>query len=310
MKAEPIILKESPFPRLPLDEWRATKDTLHLFLQIVGKIRLGMHPRINHWWHVPLYVSSRGLTTRAIPFHQGNFEIEFDLLKHRLRITTSEGTSRKFKLKDGLTVSDFHRKLFENLKELGINPQIRAVPYEGPSTIPFAEDTERGSYDKKAIRRFYQSLVLIDDIFEQFRGRFVGKSTPVHVFWHSFDIALTRFSGRAAPIRDGAGIVEREAYSHEVISFGFWWGDDKIPAPAFYSYVVPEPVGLAEEALEPEIAHWQASGAGHLALLMYDDAVNTEDPRATILQFLESSYRVEARAAGWDIESLELKPLK
>jgi hypothetical protein len=259
---------------------------------------------------VPLYVSSRGLTTRAIPFHQGNFEIEFDFLKHRLRITTSEGTQRKFKLKNGLSVADFYRKLFRDLSELGINPQIKATPYEGPSSTPFPENTEHNSYDKKAVRKFFQSLVLIDDVFEEFRGRFIGKSTPVHIFWHSFDIALTRFSGRTAPIREGANVVEREAYSHEVISFGFWWGDDNIPAPAFYSYVVPEPVGLANEPLSPEIARWQESGAGHLALMMYEDAIASDNPRETILEFLESAYQTEARMAGWDTANFELKPLK
>ena len=295
---------------MPLDEWRPTKNTLHLYLQIVGKIRLGMHPRMNHWWHVPLYVNARGLTTGPIPVHNGNFEIEFDFVKHRLRIVTSEGTGRKFKLKDGLSVADFYKKLFKNLHELGIDPHIKALPYEAPSSKPFAEDEENSSYDKKAIERFYRSLVLINDILWEFRGRFTGKSTPVHVFWHSFDIALTRFSGKPAPVRAGAGMVEREAYSHEVISFGFWWGDDRIPAPAFYSYVVPEPPRLAEQSLTPAIAHWQESGGGHLALLMYEDAIATADPRETILEFLESAYVTEAKMAGWDVADFTLKPLK
>jgi hypothetical protein len=313
MNAEPVLAKENKetvFPELPLEEWRPTKNTLHLYLQIVGKIRLAMHPRLNHWWHVPLYVSSRGLTTRAIPYRRGNFEIEFDFVKHRLRISTSDGEKRDFKLKDGLSVAKFYRKLFKDLHKLGIDPEIRAVPYEAPSTTPFPDDEENNSYDKKAIERFYRSLVLIDDIFEEFRGRFIGKSTPVHVFWHSFDIALTRFSGRPAPVRDGAGMVEREAYSHEVVSFGFWWGDDRIPAPAFYSYVVPEPPGLANERLTPEVARWQESGGGHLALLMYEDAIATEDPRETILEFLESAYQTEAKMAGWDVDAFALKSLK
>jgi len=309
MKAEAIAAKESIFPSLPLDEWRPTKNTLHLFLQIVGKIRLTMHPRINHWWHVPFYVSSRGLTTGSIPVKNGNFEIEFDFVKHKLRITTSEGSKRNFKLKDGLSVAEFYKKLFKDLQELGIDPKIKAVPYEAASTTPFPDDKENDSYDKKAIDRFYRSLVLINDIFWEFRGRFTGKSTPVHVFWHSFDIALTRFSGRPAPVREGAGLVEREAYSQEVVSFGFWWGDDRIPAPAFYSYVVPEPPGLADQHLVPEIAHWQESGGGHLALLMYDDAVATENPRETILEFLENAYQIEAKAAGWDVTNFALKPL-
>ena len=276
------------FPEMPLDAWRPTKNTLHLYAQIVGKIRLAMHPRLNHWWHVPLYVSPRGLTTRTIPYQGGNFEIEFDFREHELKIYTSDGRVEDFALFDGLTVADFHSSLFSNLAKLGIEPTIRAIPYEAPSTTPFAENIENKSYDKKYVERFHQILVAVDDILQEFRGRFIGKSTPVHMFWHSFDIALTRFSGKPAPIRNGANRVEREAYSHEVISFGFWFGDDKtVPAPAFYSYTVPEPAGLADEPLTPASANWADSNGAHLALLMYDDARATDDPRATVLEFLE-----------------------
>lgn len=290
------------FPDIPLEAWRPTKDTLHLYCQIVGKIRLAMHPRINHWWHVPLYVSPRGLTTRTIPFKSGNFEIEFDFNDHRLEIRTSDGRHEDFALFDGLSVADFYKSLFQNLEKLGIEPEIRAVPYEAPSTTPFAEDNENKSYDKEYVERFHRTLVVVDDILEEFRGRFVGKSTPVHMFWHSFDLALTRFSGKRVPPREGAGLVEREAYSHEVISFGFWFGDDKVPAPAFYSYVAPEPEGLAEEPLSPASAQWAESNGAHLALLMYEAVRTTKDPRATALEFLESAYQAGARRAGWDVE--------
>lgn len=232
------------FPEIPLENWRATKDTLHLYLQIIGKIRLRMHPRVNHWWHVPLYVSPRGLSTRTIPHDGGNFEIEFDFCEHNLNIRTSDGRYEDFALFDGLAVADFYASVFANLAKLGITPEIKAVPYEAPSKTPFAEDTENRSYDKEYVERFHRVLVAVDDVFEEFRGRFTGKSTPVHVFWHSFDLALTRFSGRPAKPREGAGMVESEAYSHEVISFGFWFGDDNVPAPAFYSYTAPEPAGL------------------------------------------------------------------
>jgi hypothetical protein len=302
-------MKEEFFPPLPLDEWRATKDMLHLYCQIVGKVRLAMHPRINHWWHVPLYVSPRGLTTRSIPLGFNNFEIEFDLQKHKLRIATGTGEKRKFSLEDGLSVAEFYHKLFENLVELGIDTRIKAVPYETPWTTPFAEDNEHRSYDKEYIRRFHSVLVSVNDIFKEFRGRFTGKSTPVHMFWHSFDLALTRFSGKEAPVREEAGMVEREAYSHEVISFGFWAGDDKVPAPAFYSYTAPEPAGLTDEPLQPETAKWQESGGGHLALLMYEDVRGEADPRGRILEFLESSYLAGAKVAGWDTEKFKLKPL-
>ncbi len=295
-------------PEMPLDAWRQTKNTLHLYCQIVGKIRLAMHPRINHWWHVPLYVSPRGLTTRTIPYSGGNFEIELDFCEHVLRIYTSGGAIEDFALFDGLTVADFYASLFSNLAKLGIEPKIKAIPYEASSTIPFPEDTENKSYDKIYVERFHQILVQVDEILQEFRGRFVGKSTPVHMFWHSFDLALTRFSGKPAPVRDGANRVEREAYSHEVISFGFWFGDDKtVPAPAFYSYTAPEPAGLADEPLTPEIAKWGESNGAHLALLMYNGVRGASDPRGTVLQFLESAYQAGAKRAGWPEQELVLR---
>ncbi|MBC7900862.1 MAG: hypothetical protein H7070_12515 [Saprospiraceae bacterium] len=299
---------KNAFPELPLENWKATKNTLHLYAQIIGKIRLAMHPRINHWWHVPLYVSPRGLTTRPIPFARGNFEIVFDFIDHKLEISASTGEKREFELEDGLTVADFYKNVFENLNELTITPKIWAVPYEAPSKTPFAEEIEFHSYDKEYIEKFHRVLVTVNDIFEEFRGRFTGKSTPVHMFWHSFDLALTRFSGRPGKVREGAGMVEREAYSQEVISFGFWPGDDNVPAPAFYSYTAPEPAGLTEEALKPEAALWNVD-KGAMAILMYDDVRNAENPREAILEFLESAYQAGATRADWYTESFELNPL-
>ncbi len=301
-------MSENYFPEIPLDAWRPTKNTLHLFLQIVGKIRLAMHPRVNHWWHVPLYVSPRGLTTRTIPFSRGNFEIEFDFKDHELKIRMSDGRIEDFALFDGLTVADFYASLFSNLAKLGIKPSIKAIPYEASSKVPFAEDTENRSYDKEYVEKFHRVLVSVDDIFEEFRGCFTGKSTPVHLFWHSFDLALTRFSGKAAPAMPEANMVTREAYSHEVISFGFWFGDDKVPAPAFYSYTAPEPVGLADEPLLLP-ASWQEANGSHMALLMYDDVREDIDPRESVLGFLESAYQAGAKRADWDFENLKLRPL-
>lgn len=295
---------------MPLEAWRPTKNTLHLYLQVVGKIRLTMHPRVNHWWHVPFYVSPRGLTTRAIPFNTGNFEIEFDFHDHELKIRTSDGRDEDFALYDGLTVADFYGSVFANLAKLGIEPKIKAIPYEAPSKTPFADDTENKSYDKEFVKRFHRILVAVNDIFEEFRGRFTGKSTPVHLFWHSFDLALTRFSGNPAPARDGAGMVEREAYSHEVISFGFWFGDDNVPAPAFYSYTAPEPAGLTDEPLSPASAKWQEANNSHMALLMYDDVRNASNPRETALEFLESAYRAGAERAKWNTEQFQLMPFE
>lgn len=292
------------FPDIPLEAWRPTKNTLHLYCQIVGKIRLAMHPRMNHWWHVPLYVTPRGLSTRTIPYAGGNFEIAFDFHDHTLVITTSGGKVEDFALYDGLTVADFYQSLFLNLSKLGIEPNIKALPYEAPSTTPFGDDTENRSYDKEYVERFHQTLVTVDRILNEFRGRFCGKSTPVHMFWHSFDLALTRFSGKRVTPREGAGMVEREAYSHEVISFGFWFGDDKVPAPAFYSYAAPEPAGLADEELSPPAAKWAESNGAHLALLMYDDARNSSDPHTAVMEFLESAYHAGAKLAHWDVGDL------
>ncbi len=261
-----------------------------------------MHPHLNHWWHVPLYVTPRGLSTHTIPYADGNFEIEFDFCDHRLIMKTNSGRKEDFALYDGLTVADFYSSTFANLAKLGIEPQIRPTPYEAPSTTPFPEDTENRSYDKEYIARAHQTLVAVDQMLNEFRGRFVGKSTPVHMFWHSFDLALTRFSGRRVPVREGANRVEREAYSHEVISFGFWFGDDRVPAPAFYSYTAPEPEGLAEEPLSPPAAKWAESNGAHLAILMYEDARNTDAPRTTVLDFLESAYKAGAKRAGWDTD--------
>lgn len=296
----------STFPEIPLGAWRLTKNTLHLYLQVIGKIRLASHPRVNHWWHVPLYVSPRGLTTRTIPYAGGNFEIEFDFHDHELKMRTSDGRVEDFALYDGLSVADFYASVFANLAKLGIKPEIKAVPYEAPSTTPFADDHENNSYDKEYVERFHKVLVAVDEIFAEFRGRFTGKSTPVHLFWHSFDLALTRFSGRPAPPIEGANMVTREAYSDEVISFGFWFGDDNVPAPAFYSYTAPEPEGLTDEPLRPATAQWDTT-KGAMALLMYDDIRSSPDAKQNVLDFLESAYQAGAKRADWDTEKFRFR---
>jgi hypothetical protein len=301
-----FISKTDAFPELPLGEWKDTKNTLHLYLQIVGKIRLTTHPPINHWWNVPFYVTPFGLTTATIPYGFGSFEIEFDLINHKLKMRTSKGEDREFNLHDGLTVAEFYKQVFANLESLGIEVEIKGIPYEAPTQTPFAECVEFKSYDKEYIEKFQRILTSVNDIFTEFRGRFIGKSTPVHLFWHSFDLAVTRFSGRKAPEKPDAGIVERRAYSHEVISFGFWAGDDNVPAPAFYSYTAPEPENLPNKPLKPDSAGWNTDN-GAMAILMYDDVRNSEDPRKEILEFLESSYLAGAKSADWDVEKFELK---
>ena len=291
-------------PALPLEAWDESKDTLHLFVQIVGKVRLRLHPKLNHWWHVTLYVSPRGLTTRAIPYGGASFEIAFDLIEHRLRITTSRGEERSFPI-DSLSVAQFYERLFDALRELGIEVRILARPYEHRSKIPFAEDDQHKAYDREQVHRYWRILVEVGNMLEEFRGRFLGKSTPVHLFWHSFDLALTRFSGRLAPEMTGGSASDREAYSHEVISFGFWAGDDNLRAPAFYSYTYPEPEGLRSEPLRPAAATWIEQRGSALALLMYDDVRTEGDPRAALLDFFQSAYEAGARRAGWDRSALE-----
>lgn len=290
------------FPEIPLAAWKPTKNTLHLYCQIVGKIRLGLHPKLNHWWHVPLYVTPRGLSTHTIPCRYGSFEIEFDLREHKLVIRTGDGRIENFALYDGLSVADFYHSVMANLSKLGIVATIRPTPYEAPSTTPFPEDTANCSYDREFIEKAHRTLLTVDRIFNEFRGRFLGKSTPVHMFWHSFDLALTRFSGKRVTVREEANQVEREAYSHEVISFGFWFGDDNVPDPAFYSYTAPEPLGLADEPLSPAAATWQEANGSHLALLMYDDVRMSKAPDDDVLNFLESAYHAGARRSGWNMD--------
>lgn len=302
--------REYAFPPLPLNTWRESKNTLHLYAQIVGKIRLKLFPKKNHWWHVSLYVSTRGISTGPIPYGYGSFEIEFDLIDHAMMIITSDGGRQTFPLYNGLSVAEFYARLFHALDALGIDVDIVAKPYEVPGAGPFATDREHRAYDRDAVNKYWRILVAVDGIMQEFRGRFLGKSTPVHLFWHSFDLALTRFSGRPAPAREGAGNVEREAYSHEVISFGFWAGDDNVPDPAFYGYVVPEPTGLADEPLRPEGARWGVIRGGAEALLMYDDVRRSNDPRGAILEFFQSAYEAAARRAGWDMESFALGRLE
>lgn len=297
--------KDTAFPPLPLEEWKETKDTLHLYLQIVGKIRLMLFPSMNQWWHVTLYPSTRGLTTRPIPYGFGNFEIEFDFIKHKLDIRTSGGEEKSFPLIDGLTVADFYKQVFANLDAVGIETEILALPYDMPTTTPFAEDTEHRSYDREYIERFRRILIGVNDVFEVFRGRFTGKSSPVHMFWHSFDLALNRFSGEPAPVREGAGYVEREAYSQEVISFGFWAGDDNVVEPAFYAYIAPEPEGFSKAEVLPAEGYYRPESG--LFILPYEAVRRSSTPEKDLLDFLQSTYEAGATLAGWDLAEREAR---
>jgi Family of unknown function (DUF5996) len=287
-------------PALPLDEWDATKTTLHLYAQIVGKIQLAATRPLNHWWNATYRVTARGFATRRMQVGETAFDIEFDLVDHALVVRTDGRARETIPLRDGLSVAEFHETLFVLLGRLGIDVDIKAEPYGVPMTTPFAEDREHASYDREYVERFARVLRWAEWTLQEFSSWFCGKQSPVHLFWHGFDLAMTRFSGARAPANEGADAVTREAYSHKVISFGFWPGDDHTRFPAFYSYTAPEPDDLASEPLAPAGAMWKELPSSHLAVLPYDDVRTAADPRQTLLAFWESAYEAGARRAGWD----------
>jgi hypothetical protein len=296
--------QEEQFPALPIEEWEDTMNTFHLFSQIIGKIRLGLYPKRNHWWHVTLYVSTRGMTTGPIPYEDMLFEMEFDLIEHVLIISTSKDSERLIPLK-GLSVSQFYKKVFSALSELGITVKIWAVPYDIPfSTEPFETDEKHASYDEEYVNRYWGILVQMNSTFQTFRGKFIGKCSPVQYFWHHKDMSLTLFSGKSAPALEEGGRVNREAYSHEMISFGFWAGDENVREPAFYAAVYPEPEGLTDEHLNPEKAFWTPEGG--MALLMYNDVRTSPDPKQEIMDFMESVYQAGAKKGNWDVKAFQL----
>jgi len=296
------------FPALPLAEWKKSKETLHRYLQIVGKLRLSLMPKDNHWWHITLYVTSSGIGTGPIPNRDFTFEVSFDFIGHTLSVNTSKGDMRSFDLKDGLSVSQFYKKLAEIFDELQIDFDIKAEPYDLSDNIPFPECTQHHKYDKDAVHKAWKILVQVDMILKDFSGRSYSKTCPVHIYWHHLDLVVTRFSGDKAPELDNASQVEREAYSHEVISFGFWFGDDTIKEPAFYSYTYPSPENIDKEPLSPESAEWQDANGSPMAVLLYEDIRTSADPKKAIMDFLESSYRAGAKLAGWDMEALKVDP--
>jgi hypothetical protein len=290
------------WPELPLDAWQDTCATLHMWTQVVGKVRLALSPRVNHWWEVPLYVNARGLTTSAIPYSNEIFEIQFDFIDHKLTIQTSWNSSKNLALRLQ-TVAGFYAEFMAALKSLGIEVKIWAMPVEVPNPVPFETDTQHASYDPEYAHRFWQILILCDTIFKEFRAGFIGKDSPVHFFWGSFDLAVTRFSGRRAPPRPEADSITRAAYSHEVISAGFWPGGGEIKGPAFYAYAAPEPPGFPQQPVKPPAAFYHPQL--HEFLLMYDDARQSASPRQSLLDFLQSTYEAGANLAHWDRKELE-----
>jgi len=271
-----------------------------MWTQIVGKIRMALSPPMNHWWHVALYVNSRGLTTGPIPYAPGVFEIQFDFQKHEVNISSSDGPGASRPLR-GESVANFHSGLFEALASMGIAAQINLRPQEVPDAVPFDQDFANCSYDPEYANRLWRILVSSAKVLQRFRARFTGKCSPVHFFWGSFDLACTRFSGRTAPPRKGA--ISGPAYSHEVSSAGFWPGGGVVDGPAFYSYAVPQPAGMEIQPLRPASARWNAQLSEFI--LMYDDVRHAESPEAALYQFLESTYDAEARLAKWDRVTLE-----
>ena len=295
------------WPDLPLAAWSETCETLHRWVQVVGKVRLVSTPVLNHWWNVTLYVTSRGLTTSPIPHGTRTFDVAFDFLDHRLRIDTSDGDHDSFPLRP-MSVRDFYAAFFARLRRLGIDVHIWTMPSEIANAVPFDQDVSHAQYDPEYAQRFWRVLVQAARVMNVFRTGFIGKVSPVHFFWGSFDLAVTRFSGRTAPPINSAAPnvaprVMREAYSHEVSSCGFWPGNGGYGRAAFYTYAYPEPPGYADTRLRTADAFYDA-GLGQF-ILPYDAVRQARDPDALLLGFLQETYTAAADLAGWDRTALE-----
>ncbi len=296
------------WPELPYAAWRETRDTLHLWTQIVGKIRLTLTPWLNHSWHVTLYVTARGLTTSPMPWKGGSLEIEFDFVDHVLWLRLSDGRFRQLTLRP-MMVAEFYADLFIALVELGVDITIRTMPCEIPDGIPFDRDSTHAAYDRDAANRFWRVLLATNEVLSRFRTGFLGKASPVHFFWGSFDLAVTRFSGRPAPLHPGGvphlpNAVAREAYSHEVSSAGFWpGGGGPVDYAAFYSYAYPAPDGFDAAKVKPEAAFFSKE-LGEF-ILSYDAVRKAGDTDATLMEFLQSTYEAAAKLAKWNRKALE-----
>ena len=296
---------DSPWPALPVAAWQDTRDTLQLWTQIVGKVRMVNTPLINHWWNIPFYVTEQGVTTSLIPYGDRGFTVDFDFMGHRLQITTTDGEARSMLLMPR-TVADFYTEFMAHLDDLGLSTKIWTMPVEIPDAIPFDADNEHASYDADAVQDFWRALVQMDRVFVEFRSRFIGKCSPVHLFWGGLDLAVTRFSGRPAPLHPGGApncgpFVMHEAYSHEVSSAGYWPGGDG--EGLFYSYAYPDPPGFRDELVRPEAARYDDELDEFV--LPYEAVRTAHDPDAALLDFLESTYVAAATRAEWDRAALE-----
>jgi hypothetical protein len=298
------------WPSLPLAAWQDTCVTLHLWTQIIGKIRLALVPQLNHWWQSTLYVTPRGLTTASIPYETRSFQISFDFLDHQLQIDTSDGITERIALAPR-SVADFYQTVLTTLSNIGIEVRIWTMPQEVSEPIPFDRDYQHAAYDPEYAQRFWRILVQVDRVMTLFRSRFTGKSSPVHFFWGSFDLAVTRFSGRRAPEHPGgvpnmADWVTREAYSHEVSSCGFWPGGGAIVEPVFYAYAYPTPEGFRDYPIQPREAFY--SSEMQEFILPYEAVRQADDPDAMLLAFLQSTYEAAANLGHWDRVALERSP--
>jgi len=300
--SQSVVDQPECWPSLPLESWRETCATLHMWTQIVGKVRLGLTPLLNHWWNVPLYVTACGLTTSRISYGERSFELSFDFQRHQLVLVTNDGVSESLQLRPQ-SVAKFYAEFMSMLHSAGIEVRIWRMPVEIADPIPFDEDRKHASYDAKAVETFWRILLTVDSVFKLFRSGFLGKSSPVHFFWGSFDLAVTRFSGRRAPERPNADAITREAYSHEVSSVGFWPGGGDIKSAAFYSYASPEPQGFKEARARPEAAYYNKQLSEFL--IMYEEVRMAPSPTASLLDFCESTYEAAALLGSWDRKNLE-----
>lgn len=306
-------MESMKLPYLPYNDWQETRITLHLIFQIIGKIRLASTPRKNHWWYITEYVSPLGFTTATIPLADGldSFEIVLNIHKKAIQLIHSNGEIESLPLEDGYAIGAFYSDIMGVLKRWDIHPKFIEKPMDMGIDKPFIEITEYHNFNWDAILTFWQMMSWVDSVFKEFSGRFYGKTCPVHLYWHHMDLAVTRFSGKMAPPMDSkARVSDKDAYSHEVISFGFWIGDENLPEPAFYSYTAPSPPDLEKEAILPTEAFWMDANGSPMAILKYKDLLHSPNPRSILLDFLESTYQAGAKKAGWDIESLTVIPLE
>ena len=299
-------LQNSPeaWPALPLESWEPTRATLHMWTQIVGKVRLALTPLVNHWWNVPLYVSARGLTTSSMPYGDLVIEIEFDFISHQLILRKSDGNSASIALAPK-SVADFYGEFIAMLRSQGIDAKIWKMPVEIPDPIPFDEDRTHASYDRVAVEKFWRILASSSVVFHDFRALFIGKNSPVHFFWGSFDLAVGRFSGRRAPAKPGADRITLEAYSHEVSAVGFWFGSGNVKEPTYYSYSSPEPAGFSDYRVGPAAASYRKDMGEFL--LPYEAVRTSPDPTAALFEFCQTTYEAAAINAKWPREDLERK---